>query len=136
MRNMLILGISLAIAGCGGDSSESEADDSSVAIWDDSSQRIVIVQEYGYVQNLNDRYTTYDYSLDTLTKEAKDALYKIRTTSSPLSCMADGTTYVVTVTDSEGLESEYLSSNMACNDEESTYVSSSDISNFIPLLNN
>jgi hypothetical protein len=120
------------LSGCDDDSSSP----SETAIWNEYSQRIVIVQDNGNVQNSEDRFISYDYSLDTLSIEAKELLPKINTTSSELSCANDGVTYEVTITDDTGLDRDYLSNNKACNDVVAEFVDTGDLDDLIQLLSN
>lgn len=133
MKIIKLVSLAFILVACSDDSNNQQ----SVSIWNDDSERIVIVQDKGNTPNSDDRYTTYDYSRDTLTANAKDALPKILSITEPLTCAEDGVTYDVTITSGSGEESTYFSSNMACGDTEGLYfVLVEDIDSLIPLLFN
>lgn len=103
-----------------------------VSLWKEDSERIVIVQDNG---NATVRYKTYDYSRDTINETARRFMSNIVVIEDGLSCINDGVTYFVTVTDGSGIESHYHSSNAACRDiENSKYLDTEKIANLITLL--
>ena len=130
MKLLRMIPLVLLISGCNDDSSSSNE----ISIWDESSQRILIVQDNSNVPNTENRFITHDFSLDTLSPEAKDILPQIKTKNTELSCVNDGVTYEVTITDSSGLETEYLSSNRACNNVNAIFLDTSDLDNLISVL--
>ena len=97
---------------------DSSLNESGSIIWDDSSQRIVLVKDNGNTLDSDDRYSTYDFSRDTLTSKAKSALRNISTILEPLYCAEDGVTYDVTITTESGVEKTYYSNNSACGELE------------------
>lgn len=121
MRAMKILSylMFVLLSACSGSSSDDPVPVippvSSNTVWDDSSERLYIVIDNGNVASGDDRYTTYDYSRDTLNANAVTALLNLTTTTDALSCIEDGVSYEVTITDGSGLETVYLSHNSACN---------------------
>ena len=130
MKLLKIVPLVLLISGCNDDSSSSNE----ASIWDESSQRIVIIQDNGNVPNTENRFLTHDFSLDTLSTEAKEILPEIKTKNNELSCVNDGVTYVVTITDSSGLEKEYLSSNRACSNVSAVFLDTNDLDELISVL--
>ena len=98
--------------GNGDESQLSEAE--IIRIWSDDSERLLIVQDNGNVMDSGERYTTYDYSRDILTKNEKDILVSIETVQDGLSCVNDGVTFEVVVTNGSGQEITYYSDNKAC----------------------
>jgi len=134
MRFVKSLLVVLMLSGCSGDE-DGDKLEGEMAIWVKDSERIVIVQDNGNVMNSEDRYVTYDYSRDTLTVEAKQILPTIYPVSTGLTCIEDGTTYEISITNGSGLEERYYSSNRACNNtEDMMFVETSEISSLIPKL--
>lgn len=135
MKIVKLFWLAIVLLGCNDTSSNNKGATDELFLWNDNAQRIVIVQDNGNTPPSEDRYVTYDYSRDTLTVEAKAFLPTMRLVTDGLSCVEDGTTYEVTVTDSSGLEQTYYSSNKACNDiEDMEFISEADIQHLIPLL--
>jgi len=120
----------------GSSDSDKQLDQAEIySIWNEYSERVVFVQDNGNVIESNDRYVTYDYSRDTLTVEAKDALPVIQVVIDGLTCVEDGVTYDITVTSSSGEDKTYYSANKACDAaQELNYVKTEEISSLIPLL--
>tara|TARA_R110001583_G_scaffold124463_1_gene275895 strand:- start:399 stop:812 length:414 start_codon:yes stop_codon:yes gene_type:complete len=118
MKNIICGALTFLLVACGADSTNNVSDDDQQAIWSDVSQRIVIVQDNGNVPDPNERYITYDFSLDSLSTENKNMLQSFTPIASPLSCVEDGVTYELTITDETGINTVYISNNKACNDIE------------------
>ncbi len=105
---------------------------SEISLWKADSERIVIVQDNG---NATVRYQTYDYSRDTINESARKFMANLMVTEDGLSCINDGVTYFVTVTDGSGIDSNYHSSNAACGDSKnSSYIDTEKIASLIILL--
>lgn len=134
MKHIFLTIFAMLLIACGGSSSDDKKEDQ-IAMWDESSQRVQIIQDNGNVFNSNTRYVTYDYSLDSLSIESKENLLAINTISSPLTCIEDGVTYKLIITDETGRETSYLSNNKACNNFEGLYfVDIKDITSLIQKL--
>jgi len=128
MKKMVFVFLTLALTACG-------ASDPGDLIWSLSSQRIIIVQDNGNVLHSEERYITYDYSLDSLSANSKNKLSSIRTISTRLTCQEDGTSYKLTITDGSGIGRVYYSNNTACNDTSELYfIETKDITTLIALL--
>jgi len=117
MKNIICGVLTFLLIACGADSSDNSNNDQK-AVWSDLSQRVVIVQNNGNVPDPNERYITYDFSLDSLSSENKNMLQSLTPIAAPISCVEDGVTYELTITDEAGLNTVYLSNNKACNDIE------------------
>lgn len=104
-------------------------------LWNENSQKIVIIQDNGNVPPGSNRYVTLDYSRDSLTVEAQELLSEIGLVSDGLSCIIDGTSYKVTVTDDSGLDTVHYSNTSACNNFGDTkFLSEADIELLILVL--
>ncbi|MBL4798735.1 MAG: hypothetical protein JKY50_15050 [Oleispira sp.] len=117
MKHILHTIFAFSLIACGGSSSD-DTQKYQVAMWDESSQRVQIIQDNGNVLNPNSRYVTYDFTLDSLSAKSKETLLTIDTISSPLTCAEDAVTYELIITDETGTDTSYLSNNKACNNIE------------------
>lgn len=134
MKFLKSLSIILVLSGCSGDE-DGDKLEGEMGIWAQDSERVVIVQDNGNVMNSDERYVTYDYSRDTLTVEAKEILPTIYPVITGLTCIEDGATYEITITNGSGLDETYYSSNRACNNTEGMrFLKTSEISSLIPKL--
>lgn len=108
MRQLIVAAlIALSVFAC------KESDDGEVVlqeptVWTIDSERIVIRE------NRNSQYTFYDYSRDTLPANIKTKLYALETTDRGIVCRAGGETYEITITDNDGLDRVYASTDGRC----------------------
>ena len=134
MKNIICGALTFLLIACGADSSNDSNDDQK-AVWSDLSQRVVIVQNNGNVPDPDERYITYDFSLDSLSSENKNMLQSLTAITSPLTCDEDGVTYELTITDEAGINTVYLSNNKACNNIEGLlFIKAEDIALIISQL--
>ena len=130
MKNIICGALTFLLIACGADSSNDQK-----AVWGDLSQRVVIVQNNGNVPDPDERYITYDYSLDSLSSDIKNMLQSLTAITSPLTCDEDGITYELTITDEAGINTVYLSNNKACNNIEGLlFIKAEDITLIISQL--
>jgi hypothetical protein len=133
MKNIICGALTFLLIACGADSSDDNNDQK--AVWSDLSQRVVIVQNNGNVPDPDERYITYDFSLDSLSSENKNMLQSLTAITSPLTCDEDGVTYELTITDETGINTVYLSNNKACNNIEGIlFIKVEDIASIISQL--
>lgn len=134
MKNIICGALTFLLIACGADSSNDSNDDQT-AVWSDLSQRVVIVKINGNVPDPDERYITYDFSLDSLSSENKNMLQSLTAITSPLTCDEDGVTYELTITDEAGINTVYLSNNKACNNIEGLlFIKAEDIALIISQL--
>lgn len=131
MKYITTILCTLFISACGtSNTNETEA------IWDYSSQRLVIEYFDGFSPDPSARYKKYDYVRDSLPTEAIESLTEIGVTGEGLTCFSDINYYRVTITADSGLESEYVSNNAACNDlEAKSFVDFGEINALVSVLN-
>jgi len=133
MKKIICGALTFLLIACGADSSDDNNDQK--AVWSDLSQRVVIVQNNGNVPDPDERYITYDFSLDSLSSENKNMLQGLTAITSPLTCDEDGVTYELTITDEAGINTVYLSNNKACNNIEGLlFIKVEDIAAIISQL--
>ncbi len=134
MKITLILLCALLLAACIEDPETGEMSlEPFDPVWTTTSERIVIVRSHSH-EIEGARLTVYDHSRDTLTSEAKNALYNLSTTKQNLQCQEDGSTFEITITDGTGEDSIYLSSNRACNDSAGPFIDAGNLLELIKLL--
>jgi hypothetical protein len=134
MKNIICGALTFLLIACGADSSNDSNDDQT-AVWSELSQRVVIVKNNGNVPYPDERYITYDFSLDSLSSENKNMLQSLTAITSPLTCDEDGVTYELTITDEAGINTVYLSNNKACNNIEGLlFIKAEDITLIISQL--
>jgi len=136
MKIIIIL-LFISLTGCSSDSEPDVADPKfkSTPIWNGESQRIIITQDNGYVPPGEERYTEYDYSLDTLSQNALGKIKAINMTETNLHCANDGVTFKIEITDSSGMIDIYVSNNRKCGrDDEIIFVSTDSITEIVESL--
>lgn len=130
MRALIIVAISLlALIGC------KEGPDGVVtltplpAVWTVDSERLVIREN-------REGYTFYDFSRDTLPAKVKTALYALKTTDQGVVCRAGRETYEITITDNDGLDRVFASTDGRCGDlyPWGSFIAVAAIDNIVRLL--
>lgn len=107
MRSLIVAIALLALIGCKEDE-DGEITLQEPTVWTVDSERLVIRE------NRNSRYTFYDFSRDTLPAKIKTRLYALDTTDMGIVCRAGGETYEITITDNDGLDRVYASTDGRC----------------------
>lgn len=75
----------------------------------------IIITEITYSNGEEDGIMEVDYKINSFTQTAKDAMSLVKTVETGLTCLTNGIAYKVKIINTKLEEQEYLSSNLACN---------------------
>lgn len=134
LLNFITVLLTSLLISCGGSSDKTPIQSGSGAIWDSTSQRLVIEVSDPLNQDFTKRAIRYDLARDSLSDATIARLIRINSTQASLSCRNDVASYQVSITNGSGQTTSYLANTNACSDNSQQYLKESDIKAIIALI--